>query len=397
MGAEAGPGPSAGAVAEDRPKRESIRKRLQSGRQAARQSAEIEAAAVAAAAVAAAAAAEVAAVTAAIAPVRPASGAGGQRSAPASVPRQQPPPPSMPPPPMPSTTPLKLKARAAPTLQVRTTPGPEGIRGSGDAVTPRDTSNEAEQMSVSPAVAKAASKWMSKVHGSKAEEARNRLRRHRRSTSLGNDDELERGGDDVGASAASVAASNASAADAMRAAAAAAADRLGSVRGISKPRASVSGRLAQPSAAQVAAKAAYEAAEAEREASGAPAVPVVHGLDEAEMVLRMGSLASADQLSSARAAVSRMSELLDACLLTSRRLRCEPQNVYGYLLARVGQPTDAVSAAIPLEQALGAEKVREMVQVTMELRNLLRIKAWRFLSTSTRPTLHVLLLLRASV
>ena len=39
-------------------------------------------------------------------------------------------------------------------------------------------------------------------------------------------------------------------------------------------------------------------------------VPVVHGMDEAEMVLRMGSLASADQLSSARAAVSRMSELL---------------------------------------------------------------------------------------
>jgi hypothetical protein len=58
----------------------------------------------------------------------------------------------------------------------------------------------------------------------------------------------------------------------MRAAAAAAADRLGSVKGISKPRASATGRLTQPSAAQVAAKAAYEAAEAEREASGAPKV-----------------------------------------------------------------------------------------------------------------------------
>ena len=59
----------------------------------------------------------------------------------------------------------------------------------------------------------------------------------------------------------------------------------------------------------------------------------------------------------------------------------------------MGQPTDAVSAAIPLEQALGAEKVRDMVNVTMELRNLLRIKAWHSLTTSTRPTLHVLLLL----
>ena len=61
-----------------------------------------------------------------------------------------------------------IKARAAPTLQVRTTPGPEGIRSSGDAVTPKDTFNEDEKMAVSPAVARAASKWMSKVAGSKA-------------------------------------------------------------------------------------------------------------------------------------------------------------------------------------------------------------------------------------
>ena len=64
------------------------------------------------------------------------------------------------------------------------------------------------------------------------------------------------------------------------------------------------------------------------------------GLDEAELVLRLGSLADAEQLAVARAAVARMTELLDDVHGTSRNLRCEPQNVYGHLLHRIGQPVD---------------------------------------------------------
>jgi hypothetical protein len=109
-------------------------------------------------------------------------------------------------------------------------------------------------------------------------------------------------------------------------------------------------------------------------------------------VLRLGgSLASADQLSKARASVARMTELLDGVLATSRRLRCEPQNVYGYLLKRIGQPTDAVSAAVPLEQAVGADKVNQMVEATTELRSVLRIKVQdnndlRLAATALRET-----------
>ena len=107
-------------------------------------------------------------------------------------------------------------------------------------------------------------------------------------------------------------------------------------------------------------------------------------------MLRLGSLADAEQLAVARAAVARMTELLDDVHGTSRNLRCEPQNVYGHLLHRIGQPVDRESRA-PLERALGREKVLEMVAVTTEMRGLLRIKVQdnndlRLAATALRET-----------
>ena len=114
-------------------------------------------------------------------------------------------------------------------------------------------------------------------------------------------------------------------------------------------------------------------------------------MDEAELVLRLGSLADAEQLAVARAAVARMTELLDDVHGTSRNLRCEPQNVYGHLLHRIGQPVESRSRELPLERALGREKVLEMVAVTTEMRGLLRIKVQdnndlRLAATALRET-----------
>ena len=117
----------------------------------------------------------------------------------------------------------------------------------------------------------------------------------------------------------------------------------------------------------------------------------MRGLDEAELVLRLGSLADAEQLAVARAAVARMTELLEDVHGTSRNLRCEPQNVYGHLLHRIGQPVDRESRELPLERALGRDKVLEMVAVTTEMRGLLRIKVQdnndlRLAATALRET-----------
>jgi len=367
-------------------KKESIRKRLllASGRRAARSSQP-------GAATPAAAAAAGVAVAAAVARPRTASGvqpAGGASDHP-----------------VPSTTPVKLKKSLPPAMDA------PGLSGSGRA---RDDvgqdggggggGNVEDDTGLAPAVAEASSKWMSK-----AEEARNRLRRHRRSTSLGDGTELGRvstsdvddgtGASDVvvTASVVSGAASSLSAVPVKAVSSKLA--KLGSVTGVlSKPRSSNMNLHSKikPSAAEVAKQAADNAAAFERrgdsgEEPTAPAPPVVHGLDEAEMVLRMGSLASAAQLSKARASVARMIDLLNGVLAASRRLSCEPQNVYGYLLMRIGQPTDAVSAAVSLEDDVGADKVRQMAAATTELRDLLRIKVQdnndlRLAATALRET-----------
>ena len=231
---------------------------------------------------------------------------------------------------------------------------------------------------------------------SKAEEARNRLRgsRHRRSSS---------GASSFAAAEESRDAVSSSAGGAEAAAAAAKlADKLGSVTGI-KPRSSMPNFPIKSKGGDGAAKraAAFESAEraaAERASAAAAAAPPppppedhVPGLDEAELVLRLGSLADAEQLAVARAAVARMTELLDDVHGTSRNLRCEPQNVYGHLLHRIGQPVDRESRELPLERALGREKVLEMVAVTTEMRGLLRIKVQdnndlRLAATALRET-----------
>ena len=231
---------------------------------------------------------------------------------------------------------------------------------------------------------------------SKAEEARNRLRgsRQRRSSS---------GASSFAAAEESRDAVSLSSGGAEAAAAAAKlADKLGSVTGI-KPRSSMPNFPIKSKAGDGAAKraAAFESAEraaAERASAAAAAAPPppppedhVPGLDEAELVLRLGSLADAEQLAVARAAVARMTELLEDVHGTSRNLRCEPQNVYGHLLHRIGQPVDRESRELPLERALGRDKVLEMVAVTTEMRGLLRIKVQdnndlRLAATALRET-----------
>ena len=231
---------------------------------------------------------------------------------------------------------------------------------------------------------------------SKAEEARNRLRgsRHRRSSSGASSfAAAEESRDAVSSSAGGVEAA---------AAAAKLADKLGSVTGI-KPRSSMpnfpikskggDGAAQRAAAFESAERAAAERASAAAAAAPPPPPPEDHvpGLDEAELVLRLGSLADAEQLAVARAAVARMTELLDDVHGTSRNLRCEPQNVYGHLLHRIGQPVDRESRELPLERALGREKVLEMVAVTTEMRGLLRIKVQdnndlRLAATALRET-----------
>ena len=226
-------------------------------------------------------------------------------------------------------------------------------------------------------------------------EARNRLRRHRRSTSVSVDapptaeaiaaaeEEARRAAEEEEARRAAAASS-----------AAAMVARLGSVTNV-KPRSSSSSSVSKsktnlaPQDAEAARRAAEHAAafaraeaeEAAKKAAAAAAAattasghPVVHGLDEAELVLRMGSLASAEQLASARAAVARMSDLLEKVEQTSKRLRVEPQNVFGHLLMRGGVPTDPVSAAVQMDKAVSFETLQRMTAACVELRSLLRIK-----------------------
>ena len=181
---------------------------------------------------------------------------------------------------------------------------------------------------------------------------------------------------------------------AAAAAAAKLASKLGSVS-VMKPRGSTSSKegaaeKAEKRAADAArraehaaafAKAAAEAeaakaaaAKAAKEAAAREAEHRVAGVDEAEMVLRVGSLADEKTLAGARQAVHRMRALLDDVTRLSRELKCEPQHVYGHVLHRLGFPTDRESRETPLERAVGAERAREMCAGVSELRNLLRIK-----------------------
>ena len=90
----------------------------------------------------------------------------------------------------------------------------------------------------------------------------------------------------------------------------------------------------------------------ERESTLEGGVPVVRGLDEAEMVLRVDTLANEDALNAARSAVTRMTELLEYVDATSRSLGCEPRNVFGHLLFRCGAPTDPTSRQLRLNDAV---------------------------------------------
>ena len=100
----------------------------------------------------------------------------------------------------------------------------------------------------------------------------------------------------------------------------------------------------------------------------------VAGVDEAEMVLRVGSLADEKTLLGARQAVHRMRLLLDDVTRLSRELKCEPQHVYGHVLHRLGFPVDRESRELPLERLVGLPRAREMCAGVSEIRNLLRIK-----------------------
>ena len=181
---------------------------------------------------------------------------------------------------------------------------------------------------------------------------------------------------------------------AAAAAAAKLASKLGSVS-VMKPRGSTSSKesaaeKAEKRAADAArraehaaafAKAAAEAeaakaaaAAAAKEAAAREAEHRIAGVDEAEMVLRVGSLADEKTLVSARQAVRRMRALLDDVTRLSRELKCEPQHVYGHVLHRLGFPTDGESRELPLERAVGAERAREMCAGVSEVRSLLRIK-----------------------
>ena len=111
-----------------------------------------------------------------------------------------------------------------------------------------------------------------------------------------------------------------------------------------------------------------------KEAAAREAEHRVAGVDEAEMVLRVGSLADEKTLLGARQAVHRMRLLLDDVTRLSRELKCEPQHVYGHVLHRLGFPVDRESRELPLERLVGLPRAREMCAGVSEIRNLLRIK-----------------------
>lgn len=138
-------------------------------------------------------------------------------------------------------------------------------------------------------------------------------------------------------------------------------------------------RRAEHAAAFAKAAAEAEAAKASavaaaKEAAAREAELRVSGMDEAEMVLRVGSLADEQTLGSARQAVTRMRVLLDDVTKCAAHLRCEPQHVYGHVLHRLGLPVDRESRTLPLSECLGHEGVHAMVIGVKELRSLLRIK-----------------------
>ena len=238
----------------------------------------------------------------------------------------------------------------------------------------------------------------------KAEEAKNRLRRNRRSSatsaSMGAPLGLGPRASDGGASASVSASVPAHPVEATQALAKPApkvglsaselADRLGSVKRVIKPRSSMPdlgrGGGRGPGVSDKHAPGEDKQRSADAETSGSDptsvpnatstesGVPIVRGLDEAELVLRVDTLANKDALVGARGAVVRMTELLDYVNSTSKALNCEPQNVFGHLLFRCGQPTDRTSQSLRLNDVVDPDVLRRMVSVTAELRGLLRIK-----------------------
>jgi hypothetical protein len=267
-----------------------------------------------------------------------------------------------------------------------------------------DTNDEGPVPSVTPAKLKQREEGADATSErvlTKAEEAKNRLRRNRRSSatsaSMGAPLGLGPRASDGGASAsvsASVPAHPVEAAQALAKpapkvglSASELADRLGSVKRVIKPRSSMPdlGRGGGRAPGDKHAPGEDKQRSADAEGSSVPTrlpdatstesgVPIVRGLDEAELVLRVDTLANKDALVGARGAVVRMTELLDYVNSTSKALNCEPQNVFGHLLFRCGQPTDRTSQSLRLNDVVDPDVLRRMVSVTAELRGLLRIK-----------------------
>ena len=228
----------------------------------------------------------------------------------------------------------------------------------------------------------------------KAEEAKNRLRRNRRSSQSavgaagGFTARASDGGGGAGSAGSAVSASvpshptseSARPAQKVGLSAAELADRLGSVKRVIKPRSSMpdlgrSRRAETTDGGPDKVDADAAASDTNTAASTLEGgVPVVRGLDEAELVLRVDTLANEDALNATRSAVTRMTELLEYVDATSRRLGCEPQNVFGHLLFRCGAPTDPTSRQLRLNDAVDPTRLQRMVAVTAELRSLLRIK-----------------------
>jgi hypothetical protein len=293
------------------------------------------------------------------------------------------------------------------TYRDRIASGRRAASGGGGADTApaaTDTNDEGPVPSVTPAKLKQREEGADATSErvlTKAEEAKNRLRRNRRSSatsaSMGAPLGLGPRASDGGASAsvsASVPAHPVEAAQALAKpapkvglSASELADRLGSVKRVIKPRSSMPdlGRGGGRAPGDKHAPGEDKQRSADAEGSSVPTrlpdatstesgVPIVRGLDEAELVLRVDTLANKDALVGARGAVVRMTELLDYVNSTSKALNCEPQNVFGHLLFRCGQPTDRTSQSLRLNDVVDPDVLRRMVSVTAELRGLLRIK-----------------------
>jgi hypothetical protein len=283
-----------------------------------------------------------------------------------------------------------------------------GGGGADTAPAATDTNDEGPVPSVTPAKLKQREDGTDATSErvlTKAEEAKNRLRRNRRSSatsaSMGAPLGLGPRASDGGA-ASSVSASVpahpvndaaqalAKPAPKVGLSASELADRLGSVKRVIKPRSSMPdlgrGGGRGPGVSDKHAPGEDKQRSADAETSGSvptsvpdatsteSGVPIVRGLDEAELVLRVATLANKDALVGARGAVVRMTELLDYVNSTSKALNCEPQNVFGHLLFRCGQPTDRTSQSLRLNDVVDPDVLRRMVSVTAELRGLLRIK-----------------------